>query len=173
MAFGIDDTLTAAKSAVVLGDTLIQTIKKYRKSGQDPDIELLIEEIRIAALRRIDEADHELNQIERTLSEREVNLDRPLVDVISDTSWWRPFESYRMKQVHKRFGALQDLAYSSIDDIAALVRCKDQVRDMGQAVVESSYNKQEFQKSIVNASTVRETIDVLRRLLSNQKEALM
>ena len=57
MAFGIDDALMTAAASINLTDTCVQTIKAYRKKDINLDIERLIEEVRVTALQRIDEAD--------------------------------------------------------------------------------------------------------------------
>jgi hypothetical protein len=62
MAFGIDDALMAAAAGISLTDTCVRTVKAYRKKGIHIDIELLIEEVRVTALQRIDEADLALAQ---------------------------------------------------------------------------------------------------------------
>jgi hypothetical protein len=97
MAFGIDDALAAAAAGISLTDTCVQTIKKYQKQGNSLDIERLIEEVRITALQRIDEADVALAQLERTLVEKGVRMDRTLQEAISETSFWEPFEAHRLK----------------------------------------------------------------------------
>ncbi len=73
MAFGIDDALMTAAAGISLTDTVVRTIESYRNKGQHIDIELLIEEVRITALQRIDDADEALTQLRRTLSERDVD----------------------------------------------------------------------------------------------------
>jgi len=141
MAFGIDDVLMTAAAAINLTDTCVQTIKAYRKKGIDLDIERLIEEVRITALERIDEADKALAQFERTLVEKDVNLDNTLQQAISATSFWHPFEAHRLKRFRRSFNTLADAIYSATDDIASLVRCRDQTSPMGVAVVASAKRK--------------------------------
>src|SRR5437016_6379192 len=121
MAFGIDDVLMTAAAGISLTDTVVRTIEAYRTKGIPLDIELLIEEVRITALQRIDEADEALNQLERTLSERGVDPNMTLLDTISATSIWHPFESHRLKRIRRSFNALADAAYGAVDDIASLV----------------------------------------------------
>src|SRR5438874_2638792 len=137
MAFGIDDALMTAAAGISLTDTLVRTIEAYREKGQNIDIELLIEEVRITALQRIDDADESLTQLRRTLSERKVDLNKTLQETIAATSFWRPFEAHRLKRIRRSFNALADAAYSAVDDIASLVRCRDNTQPMGISVVDS------------------------------------
>ena len=67
MAFGIDDALMAAAAGISLTDTVVQTVQRYRKKGGQLDIELLIEEVRVTALERLNAADDALAQLEQTL----------------------------------------------------------------------------------------------------------
>jgi hypothetical protein len=94
MAFGIDDALMAAAAGISLTDTCVRTVKAYRKKGVHIDIERLIEEVRITALQRIDEAGLALAQLERTLAEKGVKMDRTLQEAISATSVFSPFEAH-------------------------------------------------------------------------------
>jgi hypothetical protein len=172
MAFGIDDTLMAAAAAISLTDTLVQTVKAYRKKGVQLDIERLIEEVRVTALQRLDEADLALAQFERTLKEKGIDLDRTLEDVINTTPWWHPFEQHRLKRIRWSFNALADATYGASDDIAALVKCREQTREMGIAVVESAKAKHDLYSRLLNAKSVTEKIDLLRNELVRQKKAL-
>ncbi|MGE0643840.1 MAG: hypothetical protein AB7P24_09225 [Nitrospira sp.] len=173
MAFGIDDVLTAAAAGISLTDTIVKTVRLYRRQGRHLDIERLIEEVRITALQRIDEAEGALAQFERTLQEKGVDLNRTLQEVINSTSIWQPFEQYRLKRYRTSFNALADAAYNAGDDIAALVRCRDQTREMGIAVVESAAAKQALHSQLLNAESTREAIALLRNELLRQKSLLM
>src|SRR5258708_1596582 len=119
MAFGIDDALMTAAAGISLTDTCVQTVKAYRKKGVHLDIERLIEEVRITALQRIDEADLALAQLERTLVDRGVDTSRPLQQVVAATSFWHPFEAHRLKRIKRSFDTLADATYSATDDIAS------------------------------------------------------
>jgi hypothetical protein len=173
VAMGIDDALAAAAAGISLTDTCVKTVQSYRKQGKDLDIERLIEEVRITALERMDEADLALAQLERTLVERGVSLDRTLQDVIESTPFWQPFEAHRLKRIRKSFNALADATYSATDDIASLVRCKDQTRPMGAAVAESAKTKHDLHAKILNAKSVGQAISLLRTELTRHKTALM
>jgi hypothetical protein len=172
MAFGIDDALLAAAAGISLTDTCVKTIKSYRRKGVPLDIERLIEEVRITALQRIDEADIALAQLERTLLEKGVNTDRALDEVISSTSFWHPFEAHRLKRIRSSFNALADATYGAIDDIASLVRCRDQTEAMGIAVVESAKAKHELLEHLLNSKSVKNAIGLLRAELTRHKVAL-
>lgn len=172
MAIGIDDAFTAAASGVKLADTLVKTIQAYRKKKLDLDVEKLIDEVRIAVIKRIDDADLALLQLERALTDKGVSLDKTLQETIASTPWWRPYEAYRLKQIRQGFYALQDSAYGAIDDIASLVRCKEQTDTMGHAVVESAYFKNTLSEKLLAARSVKESIDTLRHELARQKNAL-
>ncbi len=173
MAFGIDDALMTAAAGISLTDTVVQTVKRYRKKSGQLDIERLIEEVRITALERLDAADRALVQLERTLHEKGIKLDMTLQDVINSTPFWQPFEQHKLKRIRDNFNALADATYGASDDIAALVRCKDQTREMGNAVVESAKSKHELHSKLLNAKSVKEAIDTLRAELVRHKHALM
>ena len=173
MAFGIDDALMTAAAGISLTDTCVQTIKAYRKKKTTLDIELLIEEVRVTTLHRIDDADFALVQLERTLVEKGVDTGKRLQDVISMTSFWHPFEAHRLKRIRSSFNALADAIYSAIDDIASLLRCRDQTSQMGAAVVESAKAKHAFHAQLLNANSVKEAIGLLRGELLRHKTALM
>ena len=172
MAFGIDDALTTAATAINLTNTLIETFKRYRKSEKDPDLERLLEEVRVTALARINDADLALAQFERTLVERKIDLEKRLADVIAATPFWRPFEQFRLNQMRKQFNNFSDSVYSAIDDIAALLRCRERTQDMGAAVVESTKAKHDLHVKLLHASSVKEAIELLRVQLAQHKAAL-
>jgi beta-phosphoglucomutase-like phosphatase (HAD superfamily) len=172
MAMGIDDAIAAAAAGISLTDTCVRTIKAYRKQGKDLDIERLIEEVRITALQRMDEADLALAQFERTLAERGIGLDKTLQETIELTPFWQPFEAHRLKQIRKSFNALADATYSATDDIAALVRCKEQTRPMGAAVAESAKAKHDLLAKLQGAKSIRQSITLLRQELTRHKMSL-
>jgi hypothetical protein len=99
--------LAAAAAGISLSDTCVKAIEEYRKRKVHIDIERLIEEVRVTALQRIDEADLALVQLERTLVEQGVNIDRTLLDVIKETKFWHPFEAHRLKRIRRSFNALR------------------------------------------------------------------
>jgi hypothetical protein len=173
MAFGIDDVLMTAAAGISLTDTCVRTIEAYRKKGVHLDIERLIEEVRVTALQRIDEADEALAHLERTLSDKGVNPNMTLLETISATSFWRPFEAHRLKRIRRSFNALVDAAYSVVDDIASLVRCREQTSEMGGAIVDSANAKHDFYARLLSAKSIKEAIDLLRAELVHQKDALM
>lgn len=172
MAFGIDDALMVAAAGISLTDTCVQTIKGYRKKGVHLDIERLIEEVRVTALQRIDEADLALVQLERTMSDKGV-LDKTLRQAIMGTPFWQPFEAHRLKRIRGSFNSLSDAIYGATDDIASLVRCRNQTTEMGDAVVESAQAKQELHAKLLGAKSVQEAISILRSELARHKKALM
>lgn len=172
MAFGIDDALIAAAAGISLTDTCVQTVKAYRKKGIHLDIEKLIEEVRITAMQRIDEADLALVQLERTLIEKGVDTTKTLQVAISTTRFWHPFEAHRLKRSRASFNALADATYSATDDIASLVRCRDQTGEMGGAVVDSAKAKHEMHTRLLNAKSVKEAIALLRSELTRHKASL-
>jgi hypothetical protein len=172
MAFGIDDALAAAAAGISLADTIVQTIKRYKKSKKDYDLELLLEQVRITALERINDADLALNQFERMLKDREINLGSQIDDVIKQTPFWRPFEQHRLSQIKKRFNEFSDSVYCAGDDIAALVRCHQDTGEMGIAVAETVKEKREFQTNVAHAHSIGEAIDLLRAQLDKHKIAL-
>lgn len=173
MALGIDDALAAAAAGISLTDTIVKTVQSYRKKGAHLDIELLIEEVRVTALQRIDEADRALTQFERMLIEKDVDLDKTLQEAINSTPWWRPAESHRLKRIRRSFNMLADAAYDASDDVAALLRCRDQTGDMGIAVVESATMKHELGAQLLDAGSVKNAIELLRARLLQHKVLLM
>ncbi len=150
----------------------IETVKRYRKKGGQLDIELLIEEVRVTALERLDAADRALAQLERTLHDKRIDPNMTLQDVIKSTPFWQPFEQHKLKRIRESFNALADATYSASDDIAALVRCKDQTKEMGIAIVDSAKSKHDLHSKLLNAKSVKEAIDTLRSELVRHKNAL-
>src|SRR5204862_6792970 len=129
---------------------------------------LLIEEVRITALQRIDDADESLTQLRRTLSERKVDLNKTLQETIAATSFWRPFEAHRLKRIRRSFNALADAAYSAVDDIASLVRCRDNTQPMGISVVDSAKTKHDLHSRLLHSKSINEAIDLLQDELTRQ-----
>jgi hypothetical protein len=118
MAFGIDDALMTAAAGISLTDTVVKTVQAYGRKGVHIDIELLIEEVRVTALERIDEADRALVQFERTLLEKDIDLDKTLHEVINTTGWLHPYQQHRLKRIRRSFNALADATYDASDDIS-------------------------------------------------------
>ena len=172
MAFGIDDVLMVAAAGISLADTCVEVVKRHRKKGGHVDIELLIEEVRITALQRIDDADLALAQFERTLVDRNVDISKTLQQCIDATSRWRPFESHRLKRIKGSFDALADATYSATDDIASLLRCMDKTAEFGAAVGESARRKHELHARLLESKSVKDSIALLRSELAAQKKAL-
>lgn len=172
MAFGIDDALAVARSGVTLGDTIVEIVKRHRKKKDDYDVEMLIEEVRIDALRKIDQADFALTQLERLLLEKKVNIDRSVLDVIAETPFWQPFEQHRLAKIRDQLNALGDGLYKAGDDIAAILRCRDRTGEMGRAIVESSKSKYVFNQELLKAPTIRKAIALLRDKLAEHKAVL-
>ena len=172
MAFGIDDTLAAATAGIELTNTIVETIKKYRGKGKDPDLELLLEEVRVTALKRIDEADMALMKFERMLVDTKVDLNKRIIDVIAAIPFWRPFQQHRLNQIHKSLNAFGDSVYSAGDDIAALLRCRGDTKGMGAAIVESAAHKHALHKELLFADSLKKAIEILRGELVRQKAVL-
>ena len=172
MAFGIDDALTIATGAISLGDTLVETIKKYKHEKKDYDLELLIEEVRITALRRIKDADNALDQFADMLKRRKIDSSKSIQEVIDETPFWKPFEQFRLGQIRRNFGEFQRNIAAATDDIASLVRCRDQVGNMGAAVSRTVKSKRLFRERVSNANSLDEAIGLLRQELDRQRIAL-
>ena len=173
MAFGIDDALMTAAAGISLTDTVVKTIQSYSKAGESIDIELLLAEVRITALKRIDEADEALMLLERTLHEKGVNTDLPLSELIRSTEWWKPFEQHRLKRIQESFNELSRATYAASDDIAALVRCQQSSGRMGEAVVASAAVKHELHLRVLHAPSFKAAIHVLRAELVRHKQSLV
>ena len=172
MAFGIDDALAAAAEGVKLTNTVVEITKRYRRQKIDLELDQLIREVGISAIKRIDDADLALNQFERMLLEKKIDIDQRLSDVISATPFWRPFEHHRMSQIQKQFHHFSDSIYCACDDITALVRCHKQTEEMGAAIVESATAKHELSIELMHAASLRSAISLLRSRLVDQKKAL-
>jgi len=172
MAFGIDDALSALAGGINLTTTLVETVKRYKKKGGDPDLELLLQEVRITAARRIDEMDLALTQFERMLLEQKIDISQKFDTVIANTPFWKPWQAHKLKQIHKIFNQSADSIYSACDDIAALVRCKNQWQDMGVAVLTSATDKHELNSRLLNAPSVQHQIKLLREQLIAHKAVL-
>ena len=176
MAFGIDDLLATGAAGVNLSDTLVRVVRDRSKSDlvRSGDLESLFAEVKIAAIKNIDEAHVAVNDLERTLREKGVDLDQPLLDAIGSTSFFRPFEAFRLRRAKRLFENLAEDAYRACDDIAAILRCSGDERIMGGAVVESSGVKREFQQMMFEASSqsIRSAIELLRDHLEKQKSEL-
>jgi hypothetical protein len=172
MAFGIDDALAAAAAGISLTDTVVKTIKSYHKKGTPLDIEQLIEEIRSTALARLDQADHALMLLQRTLREKGVDTSKTLQAVIRSTPMWRPDEKYRLNRIRESFDALSAATYAATDDISALARCRNQTKELGVAVTESADAKHELSRRLLEAQSVDASIEILRTELARHKRAL-
>ena len=80
---------------------------------------------------------------------------------------------HELKRIRRSFNMLADATYSASGDIAALVRCKGQTKEMGTAVVQSAGSKHELHAQLLNAKSVSDAIDILRTKLKLHKEALV
>ncbi len=174
MAFGIDDFLIAAASGLKLSKTLTDTFAANRpKRGNNrSDLELLLEEVRLTALQRLDEADTALTQFERLLREKGVDLEKTLTQVIGSTTWFQCHQAHCLKRFRRSFNTLADAAYESCDDIAALVRCRRETQLMGPSVVNSAASKHQFSSALLAAKSLKEAISLLREELDRQKKEL-
>jgi hypothetical protein len=150
---------------------LVTILKKYREKKQSVDLEQLLQEVRVTALGRIDEADIALTRFERTLIEKHIDINKRLLDVIADTPFWQPFEQHRLTQVQKTFNALSDALYGAGDDIAALARCREQTGTMAEAVIKSAHAKHELAEKVLYSS-LRDSINLFRQKLVEHKAAL-
>jgi len=172
MAFGIDDALMTAAAGISLTDTIVETIKKYRAKKIDYDFEQLIGEVKVSMLKRIDDADFALMQFERMLVDRGVDLNMSLADVIAKTSFWKPWEQRRLAQIRETLNNFSNTVYASGDDIAALARCKDQIREMGMSIVQTINSKHQLHQNLLNAKSLKEAIEILRNRLADYKNTL-
>jgi len=96
-----------------------------------------------------------------------------LQEAIAATPFWRPFEAHRLKRIRSSFNALADAIYGAIDDIASLVRCRDQTAGMGAAVVDSAKTKQELRSRLLEVKSIKDAIGLPRGELERHKKALM
>ncbi len=172
MAFGIDDAIGAAASGIDLVDTCVKIVKEYRKQKRDIDIERLIDQVRVTALERIDEADKALVRLERLLRDKGVRMDQTLQQAIQNAGFWHPIESFKLREIRNSFNKISDSVYSAVDDIAALVRCKRLTEPMGVAVVASAKEKHEMNKRVLESPAIGESISILREKLVQQKALL-
>lgn len=170
MAFGIDDVLMAAAAAISLGDTLVKVVRS--NSYKPGEMHALLSEVRTEAIKRIDEAHVALNQFEATLRDKGINLKLSLSEVISQTPFWRPFESYRLSRAKKSLDYMGNTLFRSSEDVTALVRCMNDISETRSAVVESSYDKHNFQQQFMGAPSVGEKISLARQKLDELRDAL-
>jgi hypothetical protein len=173
MAFGIDDALTTAAAGISLTDTIVEIIKRYNKKDLDADFEVLLEEVRVSAIKKIDEADMALSQFERMLLDRSVDINQRLSDVIAATPFWNAMEQRKLSQIRQRFNEFADSIYSAGDDIAALARCRNDKKEMGISVVESTRDKHRLHMELLNAKSFKEAIELLRSQLAKYKATLL
>lgn len=172
MAFGIDDVVSALTGGMRITTTLVKTIERYKKEKKDYDLDMLIEEVRVTALGRIDDLDLALGKFEMMMREQKVDLDRNITDIMAEIPFWKPFQQHRLSQIHKTFSHFIDSIYSACDDIAALVRCQGRMQEMGIAVVESARAKHELLEKILDADSLKTSLDILRGQLTAHKVAL-
>lgn len=173
MAFGIDDALSAAAAGLNLTDTIAQTVQDYRKKKKPADLELLLEQVRLTALERLDAADVALTKFERMLKDKGISTDNHLTDVIAETPFWKPWEQHNLSQIQKAFNCLWDSIYAASDDVAALVRCREDTGVMGMAVVESAKRKHQFNKKLLESPSLKKSLSLLRDKLMELKTALL
>jgi hypothetical protein len=173
MAFGIDDALTTAAAGISLTDTIVDIVKRYSRKEVDPDFEVLLEEVRVGALKKIEDADLALIQFERMLLDKHINVDQRLSDVIAATPFWHPVEQRQLGQIRKRFNEFADSIYSAGDDIAALARCRGETEDMGKSVVETIRAKHELHARLLSAKSLKDAINLLREQLGRYKASLL
>lgn len=172
MAFGIDDVLATAASGINLCDTLVRIVKSNAKNSKSLEVEALLFEVRAEAVKKINEAQIALNEFERTLTDRGIPLDNSLRDIIRETSFWRPYERFKLSQIKRDLDHFGDCVFRSSDDIAALMRCVGDVEKTGLAVIESSEAKHEFNQRLLYSQSVSETLEILRNKLTEQKTTL-
>jgi hypothetical protein len=160
MAFGIDDVLTTATTAINLGDTLVKVMKGNFHGHAE--MRSLISEVREELYTRLEEAHVALNRFERTLVDRNVDLSLSLQDVIAQTPFWRPFESYRIGRCKRALDNMADTIFRSTEDITSLARCLSDTDSAGRAIVDSASTRNEFQRKFISANSVQEKIDLVR-----------
>src|SRR5690348_1584585 len=148
MAIGIDDAVGAAAAGISLADTLVEIIRKYRAEKKNYDLAQLIDAVRLTALSRLKEIDHALDDFEQMLKGREVDLSKPISDIVNETPFWKPFEQHRLSQIQKRFREFLGAISASTDDIAALVRCHGQTEEMGRAAANTVRTKRQFREQV-------------------------
>lgn len=173
MAFGLDDIAHALIGAIRVFGTMAEVWKEYsNRRGTDFDVDRLLGEARNTMLKQIEDTDLALLRLEQTLKEKGTNIDRPLREIIRETSIWQPFESHKLSQIHKQFNHSIESIYSTIDDIEALVRCRQQTERFGSAVVAASRAKAELRQNLSKSGSFRAALEVLRKELTEQKAAL-
>jgi len=106
------------------------------------------------------------------LSNKGIDPNKSLQEVIRSTPFWQPFEQHKLKRIRESFNALAHATYSATDDIAALVRCREKTQEMGIAIVDSAKSKHELLAHFLNANSVKEAINTLRDELLRHKSAL-
>jgi hypothetical protein len=173
MTIGVDQAVTLAVGTVQAADTLSKIVKRYEKKKGNSELAALLVAVKQTAMARIDEADQALTQLERTLRDKHIDMSKPLSESIENIPFWRPFESYQLSQLKKRFDASTDSISSSIDDIAALARCNEDTDDIQNAALESLRAKRDFDQKMLNSKSIAESIDLLRQEITKQKISLI
>lgn len=159
-------------AGINLTDTVVEIVKRYRHAHVQPDFELLLQEVRTAAIEKINGADLALAQFERLLKDKGINLDQPLSVVIAKTSHWSWIEQWQLGDIRKYFNNFSDSIYSACDSVSALARCRDQMGHIGDAVVESARNKRALHLSLLHSDSLRWSIELLRAKLTEYKAAI-
>jgi hypothetical protein len=172
MPYGIAELLSIATGTVKAADTLTTIVKRYQKKQSNSELAALLQAVKQTAVTRVEEADQALTQFERALKDKGIDMSTSLAEAIDKTPLWRPFEIYQLRQLKKRFDASTDSIGSSIDDIDALVRCQENTSDMRQALVESLKAKREFEQRMLNSSSIKESIEILREEIEKQRLSL-
>jgi len=84
-------------------------------------------------------------ELEDALAGQIVDTSRTLDQVVAETPFWRPFQADSPNSIRRSFNACTDATYDTTDDIASLVRCRDQMGKMRGAIAESRKIKYRLQ----------------------------
>ncbi len=174
MAMGIDDLLMTVAESLSVANTFVEVTAAYKQRKASIDVQKLLDEVTITARSKLDAADRTLRDFENDLRGRGVDLSMSLSNVIDATPMWKIWEVVRLRRYRDAFQSLSNAAYDASDSLAALARCQgvEAERVLGEAVVESAPAKHKFHTAVVNASSVGEAIDLLRKEFVRQKSLL-
>ncbi len=169
--YGVLELLSAATATAKAADAVAKVAERYRQR-QNVEIETLLTSVRTEAIARINEADFALTEFERALTEKGIDFSKTLATTIRENPSWSPAEWFHLRQLKWRLEGFTKSIGNSIDDIAALARCKDDAKDIAEAEIESFDAARNFGQSINSATSVKDAIALLRDELRKQRTAL-
>ncbi len=169
---GIDDLLMAAANAITLCNTLTEVIRNYKKQNSPPDARELLDDVANELRKRLQTADEALLAVDGELRRRNVDMNKPLTAAIGWAEFFPLTTSRRLRGIQDGLLALHRAAYSSIDDVVAIARCRKETAIVGGSAAEVASRKQDLWNNVLNAASVKESIAALRENIAYQLDRL-